>query len=199
MRATEEHTGIFIRKTTTPEGWKESKKAMLALVKQDFLQELKEWESEALRILRKNGFKKFPGNLPDSAPLAARDAVELMYELWGTRDFIKRNDALTAAKCAFKAGHISTRMEIRPHEKSAVIGRKAKEGGERGRQSQGRRYNDAAINHKLWLEYASEAQKLYIARYGEPLSQRKMATAVSKHFKVNYWTVLSALKNNKKS
>ena len=156
MRTEKKDTGIFVQTKTTAEGWKESYKLLSAMVKLTIHSELKEWEDEALRILRENDFDGFPCDLPESAPLAAKDARALIYAIMGTRDYIKRNDARNAALCAFQAGHIATRMGTRPFEKPAKAGRRGLANLEKGRIQGQDRYSAARERHFDWRHRSLE-------------------------------------------
>jgi hypothetical protein len=120
-----EEPGIFVRTIIEYKGIKGLHDALSAAAKRNIFDELKDWEDAARCVLRESGFDKFPPDLPESAPIEAKDARELIYAIMGTRDFIKKNNALSAATCAFRAGHIATRLIVRPHEQSARTGRKS--------------------------------------------------------------------------
>jgi len=151
MQVEKEDTGIFVRTTVTHKGIKGIYDALTAEANRTILDELKDWESEARRILRENGFDKFPCKLLESTPVEAKDARELIYAIMGTRDFIKQNNALSAAFCAFRAGHIATRLTIRPHEKPAKAGRPILKVLEKGRRVSGR-YDAAKRRNEAWIK-----------------------------------------------
>ncbi len=102
-----------------------------------------------------------------------------------------------AVRHAFAIAQLDFRLFVRPHEKFAITGKKTREAGERGRKSQGRKYNDAAANHEKWGKLADEIRQQAKHRK-KPLSENRIAKMVSDQFEANYWTVRSALKNQRK-
>ena len=189
MKEDKVDTGIFIETTTKSEGWKESLKAAKELLKWTIYSELKQWEEEALRILRENGFHKLPCEVPRSALPAARDARELLYAIMGARDFIKRNDAANAALCAFRAGHIATRMMVRPAEGPAVTGRKGRAHTAKMRDGRSKK---GAKNRQKIINLFSELKAQYEPQ--ECPSDREIINAVSKHTQKKFNTIKSILR-----
>ncbi len=188
MRTEEEHTGIFIHRTAITETWKEIEAAMEALTHQTILDEFEKWERVARQILRERGFAKFPCNVPKSAPVLARDAHSLMYEIIITRDCIKNNDALWAAASAFRAGHIATRIMVRPAEKSAVTGSKSRAYMAKLREARNKK---VAAKHDKIISLFNELRNQY-----EPTeipSDKKIMRDVSASLRVKFKTVESAI------
>jgi hypothetical protein len=187
MKIKEEQTGIFILRTTTVENWKESKRMLLAMTKEDPLDDLLKCEDMAKGILRANGFADWR-DVPKSAAILARDARELILAVMVTQNWIKKNDAIKAAASAFRAGHIATRIMVRPAEKSAVIGQKVRGGGLKGSNTRSADYESARKEWQRWKVYAKQIPE------DEKLSQREIADRVADHFCVASETVRKALR-----
>ncbi len=137
MRTKRDDSGIYVTVKRTPENWKEMYAILHDLSDTTIEGELKKWENAAFAILRNNSIEpeNYHKTLPPSAPALASDARELIFEILATRDGLKRNNVRHAALCAFRAGHVATRMMTRSAEKHAVTGRKVREGGKKGGQS----------------------------------------------------------------
>jgi hypothetical protein len=190
MRIIEKNSGIFVTKEITSENWQEAHGLFLDMAKHSILNELKEWEDEAMKILHANGFK-FPCKPDDSAPLAVKDAVTLVYSIMGTRDFIKRNDAPNAALCAFRAGNRAVMMMVRPAEKPAVTGRKNLQHLENLRERLRPRNETAALRNAKVIQYRDELMETYEPGERPKANSKEVITTVKNHFGMPYYTVKS--------
>lgn len=158
---------------------------------------------QAERIFREKGIAGYETLEPAALlfqvmvkPKCSDHAVELACHIWlgahAVADAIKSGDSVRAARESMVLTYYSLALEKAPHEKPAKSGRRCAEGGEKGRNSQGRRYNDTAINHAKWHEYADAIRAAWPNKEKMP-SDRKVAQAVSKHFRANLETVRKAL------
>lgn len=194
MRTNEERTGIFVRLTRKAENWKETVEILRNLSKTTVESLMKQWEDAAFHVLGQNGFNgiQYPYKLPEGASPAARDAVDLIFAIMGTRDFIKQNDARQAAFCAFRAGHIGCRMCTRPHEPAAKAGRNSSEGREKALAA---RKANAGAEHAAWKEYARALKERYEYEFpSKQVTKRQIADATSKYFGIEFETVRKALR-----
>ena len=200
MKTERTSTGIFSRSTKRPETTTEAISAWRRLAEHpDSIEmELATWEAAAMLILRAHGIES-PGLIretPEVRKALARpdvqDAIELIYMVWAARDYVEENNAEQAALAALRVGQLSVKMHVRPAEAPAVTGRKVRQGAERGRNSDGRHKNDAAIRHAQWHQYAEAVREVWPNK-SKPISKNKLCLAVSRHFHVPFDTVKSAL------
>ena len=196
-------TGIFSRSTKRPDTTTEAIAAWRRLAEHpDSIEmELAASEAAAMLILRAHGIES-PGLIretPEVKKALARpdvqDAIELIYMVWAARDYVEENNAEHAALAALRVGQLSVKMHVRPAEAPAVTGRKVRQGAERGRNSDGRHKNDAAIRHAQWHQYADELRRTWAARIKtKRLSDRAIALAIAKHFGEPAETIRKALR-----
>lgn len=121
------------------------------------------WEKTARRVLReKFGIRRWPiviekkaGARIDLNDPQFRDAAAVLLDVRLVRRFVLQGNAAQAALHALHLGHVGTKLEVRPHEKPAKVGRFALMNLQKGRLHGEDRYGDARERHLQWRTMAA--------------------------------------------
>jgi hypothetical protein len=181
-------TGIFTHKNIVVTGKKELAAWRKADKENTFDVMVCECRKTAHRILKEHGIKLDDSGFPMTPSFpdpAIRDADIIIFYAHQMERCIYENNATAAAAAGLYLGMAATRLEVRPHEKPAVIGRKVIAGGKRGHKTADEgRYATNRINHARWKELAKEI----------PGTMRLKALKISTKTGANAETIRKALR-----
>ena len=185
MTKTKCSNGIFVTVAETIRGPAAIARAFQAAMKRWTLEAMvTEIENEARRILKTHDVK--PHRIPEGSPSIVWDAEIAICHAEGLRQHVREGNAEAAAVAGIALGREGLRLQVRPHERAARIGRVRLENLGKGQKSGIDRYADARERHKQWIAMAE-------SMHG---TARGIALRIARECNANPETIRKALRKN---
>jgi hypothetical protein len=155
MPKTKTSTGIFETESKTIRGRTAIKRAFEKFFERGTLEAMvSEYERAARRILQAHGIT--PHRIPAEVDSIVWDAEIVLCHVEGIRRYVAEGNTEAAAVAALALGREGLRLQVRPHEKSARVGRAGLENLRKGWENGTDRYSEARERHRIWSEEAAK-------------------------------------------
>lgn len=193
-------SGIFSRKVIKGFGKAEEREYQRIRENATLEKLLRDIEQRARAILRKHGINKWPNDMPfgeksvfaTGANEELNNADALLTNLHYLYKNLQSKDCDAIARYALAVGRLETMLDVRPHEKPAVTGRKSRAKMAQWREARSKK---VASKHARIMKLFDEIKNQYEAH--ERPSDREILKTIGKHLGLKFRTVESVFYRTK--